>query len=565
MNKMETMTGAKALMTAMEKEGVKQVFGLPGGANLPMYDEFNRCDIRHILARHEQSAAHMADGFGRVSRKPGVCFATSGPGATNILTGIATAQADSAPMIAVTGQVAVNMIGKDAFQESDIIGMANPVVKYAFQPRTAGEIPEVVKKGFFIAESGRPGPVLIDIPKDVQTNEEPMEFLDEFKIQGYHPWADPDIVNVERAIDMLLHAEKPIILAGGGTIISSAFAELQSVAETLMLPVVTTFKGKGAFPETHPLSLGPIGMHGHAEANKMMAEADCVLAIGTRFSDRSVGTFEAFEKRLKIIHMDVDPAEIGKNQNAQIAVVGDVKVNLRVMVKILLQKAIKKNDESPWIKHVKETRAYWKENLKIHPGEMGAAKILRKLRELLPKESIVTTEVGQHQMWASLFYDVIQPGTFFSSTGLGTMGWGFPAAIGAKVAKPDVPVVDIAGDGSFSMTENSLATAVLEDIPVIVFILNNSTLGMVAQWQRTFYDRRMTGVEQHSCPDYVKLAESYGAQGIRAQSMDELDKAIKNALSSDVATVIDIPIDPEEDVLPFVAPGTSLSDMILPS
>ncbi len=565
MNKMETMTGAKALMTAMEKEGVKQVFGLPGGANLPMYDEFNRCDIRHILVRHEQSGAHMADGFGRVSRKPGVCFATSGPGATNILTGIATAQADSAPMIAVTGQVAVNMIGRDAFQESDIIGMANPVVKYAFQPRTAGEIPEVVKKGFFIAETGRPGPVLIDIPKDVQTNESPMEFPDEFKIQGYHPWADPDIVNVKRAIDMLLHAEKPIILAGGGAIISSAFAELQAVAETLVLPVVTTFKGKGAFPETHPLSLGPIGMHGHAEANKMMTEADCVLAIGTRFSDRSVGTFEAFEKRLKIIHMDVDPAEIGKNQNAQIAVVGDVKVNLRVMVKLLLQKAIKKTDESPWVKHVKETKAYWKENLKIHPGEMGAAKILRKLRELLPKESIVTTEVGQHQMWASLFYDVIQPGTFFSSTGLGTMGWGFPAAIGAKVAKPDVPVVDIAGDGSFSMTENSLATAVLEDIPVIVFILNNSTLGMVAQWQRTFYDRRMTGVEQHSCPDYIKLAESYGAQGIRAQSMDELDKAIKNALGSDVATVIDIPIDPEEDVLPFVAPGTSLSDMILPS
>ena len=565
MNKMENMTGAKALMTAMEKEGVKQVFGLPGGANLPMYDEFNRCDIRHILVRHEQSAAHMADGFGRVSRKPGVCFATSGPGATNILTGIATAQADSAPMVAVTGQVPVNMIGKDAFQESDIIGMANPVVKYAFQPRAASEVPDVVKKGFFIAETGRPGPVLIDIPKDVQTNEEPMNFPDEFKIQGYHPWADPDIVNVERAIDMLLHAEKPIILAGGGVIISSAFAELQSIAEALMLPVVSTFKGKGAFPETHPLSLGPIGMHGHAEANKMMAEADCVLAIGTRFSDRSVGTFEAFEKRLKIIHMDVDPAEIGKNQNAQIAVVGDVKVNLRVMVKMLLQKAIKKTEETPWFKHVQETKAYWKENLKLHPGEMGAAKLLRKLRELLPKESIVTTEVGQHQMWASLFYDVIQPGTFFSSTGLGTMGWGFPAAIGAKVAKPDVPVVDIAGDGSFSMTENSLATAVLEDIPVIVFLLNNSSLGMVAQWQRTFYGRRMTGVEQHSCPDYVKLAQSYGAQGIRAQSMDELDKAIKDALSSDVATVIDIPIDPEEDVLPFVAPGTSLSDMILPS
>ena len=565
MNKMETMTGAKALMKALEKEGVKQVFGLPGGANLPMYDEFSRCDIRHILVRHEQSAAHMADGFGRVSRKPGVCFATSGPGATNILTGIATAQADSAPMVAVTGQVPVAMIGRDAFQESDIIGMANPVVKYAFQPRKAEEVPESVRKGFFIAETGRPGPVLIDIPKDVQTNEAEMKFPDEFKIRGYHPWNDPDMQNIERAIEMLLHSEKPVILAGGGAIISSAFAELQALAESLLIPVVTTFKGKGAFPETHPLALGPIGMHGHAEANKIMTEADCVLAIGTRFSDRSVGTFEDFEKRLKIIHMDVDPAEIGKNQTTQVAVVGDVRASLRIMVKMLIQRAIKKTEDSPWLKHVKETRQYWRENLKIHPGEMGAAKILRKLREVLPKESIVTTEVGQHQMWASLFYDVIEPGTFFSSTGLGTMGWGFPAAIGAKVARPDVPVVDIAGDGSFNMTENSLATSVLEDIPVIVFLINNFSLGMVAQWQRTFYDRRMIGVDQGKCPDYVKLAESYGAQGIRAQSLDELENAIKAGLKSDVATVIDIPIDPEEDVLPFVAPGTPLKDMILPS
>ena len=564
-NKMETMTGGKALMTALEKEGVKEIFGIPGGANLPMYDEFTRCNIRHILARHEQSAAHMADGFGRVSRKAGVCFATSGPGATNILTGIATAQADSSPMIAVTGQVPVKMIGKDAFQESDIMGMANPVVKYAFQPRDPGEIPGAVRKGFYIAETGRPGPVLIDIPKDVQVNEGEMTFPDEFRIRGYHPWTDPDITAVQKAVDMLLLAEKPVILAGGGAIISSAFAELQVVAELLMIPVVTTFKGKGAFPENHPLSLGPIGMHGHAEANKIMTEADCVLAIGTRFSDRSVGTFEEFERRLKIIHMDVDPAEIGKNQTSTVAVVGDVKASLRILIKTLTQKAIKKTEENQWLKHVKETKAYWKENLKIHPGEMGAAKILRKLRELLPHQSIVTTEVGQHQMWASLFFDVIEPGTFFSSTGLGTMGWGFPAAIGAKVAKPDVTVVDIAGDGSFSMTENSLATAVLEDIPVIVFILNNFSLGMVAQWQRTFYGRRMVGVDQKNCPDYVKLAESYGAQGIRAQSMDELDRAIKTALSSDVVTVIDIIIDPEEDVLPFVAPGTSLKEMVLPS
>jgi acetolactate synthase-1/2/3 large subunit len=562
---MENMNGGRALMKSLEKEGVKEVFGLPGGANLPMYDELFKSNIRHILARHEQSAAHMADGYGRVSRKPGVCFATSGPGATNLLTGLATAQADSAPMIAITGQVPVNMIGKDAFQESDIIGMANPCVKYSFQPRDASEIPGVVRKGFYIAATGRPGPVLIDIPKDVQQNEASMTFPEEVKVRGYHPWTDPDIVQIEKAIDMLLAAEKPIILAGGGVTISSAFAELQSISELLMIPVVTTFKGKGSFPENHPLSLGPIGMHGHAEANKLMTEADCVLAIGTRFSDRSVGTFEEFEKHLKIIHMDVDPAEIGKNQTTNIAVVGDVQATLRIMVKLLMHKSIKKTEGTTWLKHVKEVKEYWRENLKLPKGEMTAAKILRKLREVLPKESITTTEVGQHQMWASLFFDVIHPGTFFSSTGLGTMGWGFPAAIGAKVAKPDVAVVDIAGDGSFSMTENSLATSVLENIPVIVFLVNNFSLGMVAQWQRTFYDRRMIGVDLKNCPDYVKLAESYGAQGIRAQSLDELEKAIKIGLKSDVTTVIDIPIDPEEDVLPFVAPGTPLKDMILPS
>ncbi len=564
-SKTETMTGARALMVALEQEGVKEVFGLPGGANLPMYDEFHRCNIRHILVRHEQSAAHMADGYGRVSRRPGVCFATSGPGATNLLTGIATAQADSAPMVAVTGQVPVEMIGKDAFQESDIMGMANPVVKYAFQPRTTEEVPASVRKGFYIAATGRPGPVLIDVPKDVQSCEAEVRLTEEFKIRGYHPWTDPDIHNVELAIKTLMRADKPIILAGGGTIISSAFAELQAVAEMLSIPVVTTFKGKGAFPENHPLSLGPIGMHGHAEANKIMTEADCVLAIGTRFSDRSVGTFADFESRRSIIHMDVDPAEIGKNQTTRVAVVGDVKASLRVMLKLLSQRRVARDEAGEWLKHAHEMKSYWKENLKIHPGELGAAKILRKLREILPPQSIVTTEVGQHQMWASLFFDVISPGTFFSSTGLGTMGWGFPAAIGAKVARPDVPVVDIAGDGSFNMTENSLATAVLENIPVIVFLVNNYSLGMVAQWQRTFYHRRMVGVDQGRCPDYVKLAESYGAQGIRAQSMDELDGAIRAGLKSDVATVIDIPIDPEEDVLPFVAPGTPLKDMILPS
>jgi acetolactate synthase-1/2/3 large subunit len=562
---METLSGARALIKALEKQGVKEIFGLPGGANLPMYDELYKSNIRHILVRHEQSAAHMADGFGRVSRKAGVCFATSGPGATNIVTGLATAQADSAPMVAITGQVPLGMIGRDAFQESDIIGIANPVVKYSYQPTKPSEIPDVVKKSFYIAETGRPGAVLIDIPKDVQQNEASIEFQEEVKIRGYHPWTDPDMVAIERAIKLLLSSTKPIILAGGGVIISSAFAELQSLAEMLMIPVVTTFKGKGAFPENHPLSLGPIGMHGHAEANKIVSEADCVLAIGTRFSDRSVGRFDEFEKHLKIIHLDVDPAEIGKNQTTSVAVVGDVKASLRIFLRLLAQQALKKSEHNVWLDHVKEVKEYWRQNLKLHPGELSAARILRKLREVLPHQSIVTTEVGQHQMWASLFFDVIHPGTFFSSTGLGTMGWGFPAAIGAKAARPDVPVVDIAGDGSFNMTENSLATSVLDNLPVIVFLVNNYSLGMVAQWQRTFYDRRMIGIDQKQCPDYVKLAESYGAQGIRVGNLDELGHAINAGLKSDVATVIDIPIDPEEDVLPFVAPGTSLKDMILPS
>jgi acetolactate synthase-1/2/3 large subunit len=562
---MEKISGARALIKALEKQGVKEIFGLPGGANLPMYDELYKSNIRHILVRHEQSAAHMADGFGRVSRRAGVCFATSGPGATNIVTGLATAQADSAPMVAITGQVPTAMIGRDAFQESDIIGIANPVVKYSFQPTKPTEVPEVVKKSFYIAETGRPGAVLIDIPKDVQQNEADIPFPEEVKIRGYHPWTDPDMAAIEKAIKLLLSSSKPVILAGGGVIISAAFAELQSIAELLMIPVVTTFKGKGAFPENHPLSLGPIGMHGHAEANKIMTEADCVLAIGTRFSDRSVGTFAEFEKNLKIIHLDVDPAEIGKNQTTSVAVVGDVKASLRIFLKLLMQQAFKKSEKNVWIEHVAQVKEYWRENLKLHPGELTAARILRKLREVMPAQSIVTTEVGQHQMWASLFYDVIHPGTFFSSTGLGTMGWGFPASIGAKAARPDLPVVDIAGDGSFNMTENSLATSVLDNLPVIVFLVNNYTLGMVAQWQRTFYDRRMIGVDQKQCPDYVKLAESYGAQGIRVGNLDELGQAIKAGLKSDVATVIDIPIDPEEDVLPFVAPGTSLKDMILPS
>src|SRR5215510_6764340 len=540
------MTGAKALIQALEKEGVDVVFGLPGGANLPIYDALVDANFRHVLVRHEQSAAHMADGYARIKRKAGVCFATSGPGATNLITGIATAYADSSPMVAVTGQVPLEMIGKDAFQETDIIGIANPCTKYTFQPRKAIEIPETVKKGFYIAESGRPGPVLIDIPKDVQQDIQDIEFPDLIKVRGYNPAIESDLSTIGKATELLLAAQRPIIMSGGGVILAGAFSELEVLAELLMAPVVTTFKGKGAFPENHPLAMGPIGMHGHAEANKIIIEADCIVAVGARFSDRSVGKFDEFGKGMSIIHMDIDPAEIGKNKSVDVALVGDVKSSLRTLVKLLSKKIAKRSSDNPWLKRRKELIQYYAETLKDYPREITARKSLRKLRELLPANSIVTTEVGQCQMWASLHFDVISPGTFFSSTGLGTMGFGFPASIGAKAARPTVPVVDIAGDGSFSMTENSLAVSVLEKLPVIVFLLNNYMLGMVAQWQRTFYNRRYSGVEQRNCPDYVKIADAYGAQGIRVGSMHELDKAIKAAIKSDVATVIDIPIDPDE-------------------
>ena len=557
------MLGAEALIKALEKEGVDVVFGLPGGANLPIYDALVDANLRHILVRHEQSAAHMADGYARIKRKAGVCFATSGPGATNLITGIATAYADSSPMIAVTGQVPLAMIGKDAFQETDIIGVANPCTKYAFQPRAAAEIPETVKKEFYISESGRPGPVLIDIPKDVQQAREEVAFPNLIKVRGYNPIVDADLSQLERAVQAMMKAEKPIIMAGGGVILSGAFSELQALAELLMAPVVTTFKGKGSFPENHALAMGPIGMHGHAEANKIIIEADCIIAVGARFSDRSVGRFDEFGKGMTIIHLDVDPAEIGKNKAADIAVVGDVKSSLRTAVKMLTKyKIVKRAIDDPWLKRRKELIDYYADSIKDYPRELTAKKALKKLRELLPHNAIVTTEVGQCQMWASLHFDVIAPGTFFSSTGLGTMGFGFPASIGAKAAKPRSIVVDIAGDGSFNMTENSLAVSVLDKLPVIVFLMNNYMLGMVAQWQRTFYKRRYSGVHQQNCPDYAKIAEAYGAQGIRAQTMEELDQALKKAMNTDVASVIDISIDPEEDVYPFVAPGTGLKDMI---
>lgn len=558
---MVEMSGAKALIEALKREKTDVVFGMPGGANLPIYDALYECGIRHVLVKHEQSAAHMADGYARALRRAGVCMATSGPGATNLVTGIATAYMDSSPMVCITGQVATAMIGKDAFQETDIIGISTPVTKYNMQPRNPSEIPSAVKKAFYIAETGRPGPVLVDVPKDVQTNAANMIFPDKVEVRGYAPMVDPEPVQVEKAAELLLNAERPMIMAGGGVIIGGAFTELQALAELIVSPVVTTFKGKGGFPENHPLSLGPIGMHGHPEANRLILESDVLLAVGARFSDRSVGKFDEFSG-MKIIHIDIDPAEIGKNKPADIPVIGDVKASLAALVKSIAGRIAKK-EQNLWLERVANIKQEFRSRKPGEGKDITVPKLLRKLRELMPPEAITTTEVGQCQMWASLHYDIITPGTFLTSTGLGTMGFGLPAAIGAKAGKPDVPVLDIAGDGSLAMTENCLGVSVLENLPVIALVLNNDLLGMVAQWQRMFYDRRMIGVKMHGLPDFVKLAEAYGAQGVRIESFDEFPKAVKLGLSSEVTTIIDVHIDPEEDVLPFVAPGTALKDMII--
>ena len=559
---MVKLSGSQSLIKALQNEGANVLFGMPGGANLPIYDELAKSELRHILVRHEQLAAHMADGFARVSRRPGVCLATSGPGATNLVTGIATAYMDSIPIVAITGQVATSSIGKDAFQECDIVGVASPVTKYAFQPLDPAEIPSVVKKAFYIASTGRPGPVLIDIPKDIQTGEAETTFPETVRVRGYNPIVQPDPIAIEKALDSILAAERPIILAGGGVAISGAFAELQALAEALMCPVATTFKGKGVFDETHPLALGPIGMHGHIEANRLILEADVLLAVGTRFSDRSTGKVSDFVPKTKVIHIDIDPSEINKNKTVDQGIIGDVKASLRALLEAFVRRA-RRNDTKKWSARFKEVRESCKNEWHIDMSKVSALSLLKKLREVLPTNAIVTTEVGQCQMWASLHFDVIEPGTFYSSTGLGTMGFGFPAAIGAKVAAPNRSVLDIAGDGSFNMTEAALATSVLDNIPVIVVILNNTMLGMVAQWQRLFYERRYMGVKLYGIPDYVKLAEAYRAQGLRAQSIDEFAKAVKLGLRSDVATIIDVPISPEEDVFPFVVPGTALKDMVV--
>ena len=564
---MNEMSGAKALIQSLEQQNVDTIFGILGGAVLPIYDLFSNSKIRHVLCRHEQGAAHAAEGYARAKGKAGVCMATSGPGATNLVTGIANAYMDSSPIVALTGQVPTTsantsyMIGRDAFQEADIIGITTPITKYNYQLREAAEIPKAVKTAFYIATTGRPGPVLIDVPKNVQTEIAEMEFPGSIELLGYKPPSDPHPIQIKRAAELLMKAQKPVILAGGGVITSGASMELLQTAELLLAPVATSYMGKGSIPEIHPLSLGSIGMHGNPVANKLICEADVLLAVGTRFSDRATGTLDSFCSRAKKIQIDIDAAEIGKNLEIDVPIVGDAKKTLQALF-VNLAKEIKKKKDSAWKQRVKETKEKLNPPAPIGEKELKPKALLQELRKLLPEDAIITTEVGQNQMWAALYFAALKPRTFIGSGGLGTMGFGFPASIGAKVACPDRPVVDIAGDGSFRMTEQELGTSVTENIPVIVVVLNNSVLGMVAQWQRMFYKKRYSAVKLGNVPDFVKLAEAYGAQGFRVGSVAEFSKAVKQALKADVTTVIDVPISLEEDVAPMVPPGCGIDQQI---
>jgi len=566
---MAKMSGAQALIESLKREKVDVMFGISGGALLPIHDVLYDSGIRHILARHEQGAAHAADGYARASGRAGVCMATSGPGATNIVTGLANAYLDSSPVIALTGQVptysdnTAYMIGRDAFQEADIIGITTPITKYNVQVKSAAEIPKAVRMTFHIATTGRPGPALIDLPKDTQTGKAEMDFSVNLQIRGYKPNLEPHPLQIKKAVKLLLKAERPMVLAGGGVNISNASPELLQLAELLMTPVATTFMGKSCFPENHPLSIGNIGMHGTMLANKLILEADVLLAVGTRFQDRSTGTLDTFCPDAKIIHIDIDAAEIGKNVDVEVPIVADAKTTLKLIHQQLVNKIKKKGDDNLWVKRVKEVKDKYLSELDLGKGELTSPKVLKELRKLLPENAIIATEVGQNQMWAALHFQTIKPRTFISSGGLGTMGFGFPASLGAKVARPECPVVDIAGDGSFRMTEQELGTSVTEDIPVIVIVLNNSVLGMVAQWQRLFYKSRYAAVKLGNVPDFAKLAQAYGAEGVRIGSLNEFSDAIKKALNCEVTTVIDVPINPEDDVFPMVPPGKGLKDTVV--
>ncbi len=551
-------TGAKILIEGLQREGVETIFGYPGGSVLPIYDELYDSSLQHILVRHEQAAAHAADGYARASGRVGVCLATSGPGACNLVTGIATAYMDSVPIVALTGQVPTALLGNDAFQESDITGITTPITKHNYLVKDTKDLGRVVQEAFYIASTGRPGPVLIDLPKDVCTNQIPAEspLPEHISLPGYRPTYKGHIRQIDKALEALERAERPVIYAGGGIIASDASSELVEFAEKGLLPVTTTLMGLGAIPADHPLNLGMLGMHGTEYANYAVTECDLLFAIGVRFDDRVTGKIQTFAPNATVVHADIDPAEIGKNRRVDVPIVGDARAILQAM----LHRMNRRTGRESWLEKVR----IWKEK---HPlryrcdGCLRPQYIIQELSNILNGEGIVVSEVGQNQMWTAQWYRFRKPRSWLTSGGLGTMGYGFPAAIGAQCARPGETVFDIAGDGSFQMNIQELGTVAHTGLPVKVAILNNMYLGMVRQWQELFYDRRYSYTELPPV-DFVKIASAYGIDGMRVDAAEDVGPALRAAIDTDGPFVLDFRIEREENVFPMVPAGAAINEMI---
>ncbi|WP_045926495.1 acetolactate synthase large subunit [Bacillus siamensis] len=555
----KTMNGALMLIESLKKEKVEMIFGYPGGAVLPIYDKLYQSGLVHILPRHEQGAIHAAEGYARVSGKPGVVIATSGPGATNLVTGLADAMIDSLPLVVFTGQVATSVIGSDAFQEADILGITMPITKHSYQVRRPEELPGVIKEAFHIATTGRPGPVLIDIPKDVAAFEGEFRYDHEINLPGYQPVKEPNYLQIRKLVEAVSSAKKPVILAGAGVLHGKASEDLKNYAEQQQIPVAHTLLGLGGFPADHPLFLGMAGMHGTYTANMALYHCDLLISIGARFDDRVTGNLKHFAKSAKVAHIDIDPAEIGKIIETQIPVVGDSK--------IVLQELLKQNGKQGQSDEWKQQLSEWKEEYPLwytDDSEEGLKpqKLIEYIHQFTSGEAIVATDVGQHQMWAAQFYPFRKADKWVTSGGLGTMGFGLPAAIGAQLADRNATVVAILGDGGFQMTLQELDVIRQLNLPVKVIILNNECLGMVRQWQEIFYEERYSESKFSAQPDFVKLSEAYGIKGIRITSEEEAEKELQKALSSKEPAVIDVRVAKSEKVFPMIAPGKGLHEMV---
>ncbi|MFH1639825.1 MAG: biosynthetic-type acetolactate synthase large subunit [Chloroflexota bacterium] len=551
------LSGAQILCESLIKEGVKIIFGYPGGAVLPLYDIFpDYPQLRHILVRHEQGAAHAADAYARVTGKVGVCLATSGPGATNLVTGIANANLDSSPVVAITGQVSRAFIGKDAFQEVDITGITLPITKYNYLVKDAASLARIVKEAFYLAGTGRPGPVLIDIPKDVFVEQAEFAYPEKVHIPGYEPTLEGHPAQIKKAAKLINGAHRPLIIAGRGVIISGAYAELKGLAEKAQIPVITTLLGISSFPESHVLSYGMLGMHGMAYANLAVGEADVIVAIGMRFDDRATAKINAFARGARIVHIDIDPSEIGKNVPAEVPIVGDVKTILPELNKLIVAQ-----EHTDWILRIDDWRKEHPSTIIREYDGLLPQFVIRKIYEVTRGEATIVTGVGQNQMWAAQHYWYDKPNTLISSGGLGTMGFELPAAMGAKVGRPDDIVWCIAGDGGFQMTLEELGTIAEENLAVKVAIINNGYLGMPRQWQELLYKKNYVA-SRLTAPDFVKLADAYGIPALMVKRKEEVVPAIERAMAHEGPFVIDFRIEPEENVYPMVPPGAALTEFI---